>query len=340
MYFYPDWQAIKSKLYFAYCKYTLTCHAFVDPNYLPNRLYSVAHQLAPPTNNRSDLLPLHSAPTSSFLQLRNSFVPGFNSTARLGRHLTSQHTLDRPLSSIPGTLILLSSTSPHRAIMEDDDGADAMAAAMGFSSFGTQPSAKRRKFNSSSDSYVAGSSSSSGGDHGKGANALPLGTRPPPPAQRPSQPALPQQQQNANEISLDDDDDDDNFEPQYIDTSRPAAPAEAAPAPAPGDAAVQATIDSIVGSAGLPGSGELQVGGGHGGHHRGGPRGDSRHRGGQPWYQDYYDPTANMNPWEKLEKQNGLEPLGNDWLSWEESKARWEKLQSDTSPQETAAVAA
>ncbi|KAI4599124.1 hypothetical protein KJ359_002082 [Pestalotiopsis sp. 9143b] len=212
----------------------------------------------------------------------------------------------------------------------EDDGADAMAAAMGFSSFGTQPSAKRRKFNSTSDSFVAGSSSSSGGDHGKGANALPLGTRPP--AQRPSQP--PPQQQNANEISLDDDDDDP--EPQFIDTSRPSAPL-----PAPGDASVQATIDSIVGSTGAPDPGEHHVGGGQGGHggHRGGPRGDAR-RGGQPWYQDYYDPTANMNPWEKLEKQNGLEPLGNDWLSWEESKARWEKLQSDTSQQETAAVAA
>ncbi|KAK6208433.1 hypothetical protein LQW54_006778 [Pestalotiopsis sp. IQ-011] len=214
----------------------------------------------------------------------------------------------------------------------EDDSADAMAAAMGFSSFGTQPSAKRRKFNSSSDSFVTASSSSSGGDHGKGANALPLGTRPP--AQRPSQP--PPQQQNANEISLHDDDDDHDPEPQYIDTSRPSAPL-----PAPGDAAVQATIDSIVGSTGAPGLREHQVGGTQGGYggHRGGPRGDSR-RGGQPWYQDYYDPTANMNPWEKLEKQNGLEPLGNDWLSWEESKARWEKLQSDTSQQETAAVAA
>jgi hypothetical protein len=37
------------------------------------------------------------------------------------------------------------------------------------------------------------------------------------------------------------------------------------------------------------------------------------HRGGQRnenWYLDYYDPSFNENPWARLEKEKGLEPLG------------------------------
>ncbi|ETS79383.1 hypothetical protein PFICI_09236 [Pestalotiopsis fici W106-1] len=217
----------------------------------------------------------------------------------------------------------------------DDDNTDAMAAAMGFSSFGAQPSAKRRKFNSNTDSFIDAPSRNT--DHGNGANAMPLGIRsaksqpsaaaPPPP---------PQPKQNENEISLEDDEDDP--EPQYLDTSRPAA--SVGTAPTPGDAAIQATIDNIIGSTGAPGPEAHHVGG-HGDRH--GPRqagGDRRRGGGQPWWEDYYDPTANMNPWEKLEKQSGLEPLNNDWLSWEESKARWESLQTGTSHQEAASAAA
>ncbi|KAF7531044.1 hypothetical protein G7054_g9252 [Neopestalotiopsis clavispora] len=214
----------------------------------------------------------------------------------------------------------------------DDDNTDAMAAAMGFSSFG----AKRRKFNSNTDSFVGGPSSPV--DHGKGANAMPLGIRSAQPQRSQPPPSAPQSlpKHNDNEISLEDDDEDP--EPQYLDTSRPAASVETAPTP--GDAAIQATIDSIVGSTEASGPEAPQV---VGQGDRRGPRhagGDRRRGGGQPWWEDYYDPTANMNPWEKLEKQNGLEPLNNDWLSWEESKARWESLQAGTSQQETASVVA
>lgn len=31
------------------------------------------------------------------------------------------------------------------------------------------------------------------------------------------------------------------------------------------------------------------------------------------WYIDYYDPSSNANPWERLEKRKGLEPVGS-WL--------------------------
>jgi hypothetical protein len=43
--------------------------------------------------------------------------------------------------------------------------------------------------------------------------------------------------------------------------------------------------------------------------HRGGPRNDN-------WYLDHYDPSFNVNPWAKLEREKGLEPLGK----WPESQ--------------------
>jgi hypothetical protein len=47
-----------------------------------------------------------------------------------------------------------------------------------------------------------------------------------------------------------------------------------------------------------------------------------RGRGGGPrnerWYEDYYDPSFNYNPWEKIEKAKGLEPRG----AWLESPQR------------------
>jgi len=38
----------------------------------------------------------------------------------------------------------------------------------------------------------------------------------------------------------------------------------------------------------------------------------------EKWFIDYYDPTFNENPWERLEKQNGLEPL----CKWPEDVGR------------------
>ncbi|KAK6065890.1 hypothetical protein SCUP234_12342 [Seiridium cupressi] len=195
----------------------------------------------------------------------------------------------------------------------DDSDTEAMAAAMGFSSFGMQPSAKRRKFNAD-DAVVASSSDAQQSSYqphrGKGANATPLGARP-------------VAGQNRDEISLDDEEDDADPEPQYIDTSRPVAPCDG-PTPQD-DAAVPATVDDMVGTTAPP-SGHRHAGG-RGGHHGQRQHGD-RHRGDgrKPWWEDYYDPTTNMNPWEKLEKENGLKPLSNDWLTWEESKAAWEKV--------------
>ena len=45
--------------------------------------------------------------------------------------------------------------------------------------------------------------------------------------------------------------------------------------------------------------------------HRGGPNNEN-------WYLEYYDPSFNENPWERLEKEKGLDPLGS-----------WGKIQGD-----------
>ena len=145
--------------------------------------------------------------------------------------------------------------------MEDADAdAAAMAEAMGFSSFGNQASNKRRKFNPSTDAFVASMSpsdpTSDSGPHfadshitTTGSNMVPLGIR----------------KKNLNEIDLEDDEDeerlppgsrdnqesrrditdDDDPEPQYLDTSRPSAPIIADPVDR-----LQSTIDAIVGSSG------------------------------------------------------------------------------------------
>ncbi|KFY53556.1 hypothetical protein V496_07494 [Pseudogymnoascus sp. VKM F-4515 (FW-2607)] len=109
-----------------------------------------------------------------------------------------------------------------------DDEADAMAAAMGFSSFGTQGPPKKRKFNPKSDAFIEGQDLESvdkGGKKGQGSggNQIPLG--------RPRQFGVPSQAsagaaKNDEEIALDDDEgpqyvDEDDEGPRYLDTSRP-----------------------------------------------------------------------------------------------------------------------
>ncbi|KAI0517413.1 hypothetical protein F5B22DRAFT_124188 [Xylaria bambusicola] len=223
---------------------------------------------------------------------------------------------------------------------EDPDNATAMAAAMGFSSFGAQQPNKRRKFNPNTDAFVAPSSSvtstsnsalhfhqhNEGNGHTAttGSNTVPLGVR----------------KKNMDEIDLDDDDvveqlpstgqttqpataDDEDPEPQYIDTSRPSAPVIADPADP-----LQSKIDAIVGSSKeiytapqLPptyvASGGYSSQASHGGRQHNMNRDG---RSGPKWWEDYYDPTFIMNPWDELEKVHGLEPRGT-WISWEDAKA-------------------
>ncbi|KAI0407839.1 hypothetical protein F4802DRAFT_489252 [Xylaria palmicola] len=222
--------------------------------------------------------------------------------------------------------------------MDDaEDTAAAMAAVMGFSGFGAQKPNKRRKFNPSTDAFVASDSLSAstsalpsrryndGSIATTGSNNVPLGVR----------------KKNDDEIDLDGDadeerispedetarqttadNDDEDPEPQYLDTSRP-------PAPAAPDAAqdLQSKIDDIVGGSADPSTApQLSFPVVDGGHStRGGRGGRQRNanrdgRSGNKWWADYYDPSFIVNPWDKLEKAHGLEPRGT-WVSWDEAKA-------------------
>jgi len=119
---------------------------------------------------------------------------------------------------------------PEHVASEDE--AEAMAAAMGFSTFGTQGPSKKRKFNPKIDAFVEGQDLSSldkGGKHGQGSggNQIPLG--------KPRVFGVKKETEvlrNEEEILLGEDGDGDEDEgpryvddedegPQYLDTSRP-----------------------------------------------------------------------------------------------------------------------
>ncbi|CAM1509081.1 Fc.00g028200.m01.CDS01 [Cosmosporella sp. VM-42] len=167
----------------------------------------------------------------------------------------------------------------------DPDADDLMAQTMGFSSFGGQNRPqKKRRYNPRADAAQGDAPLE---DAGTGANTTALGA---------TRPAV-----NVDEIGLDDDDDDYN---------NPSASRDQRPQPTEASAS-----EAQVRPASLP--------------QRPGPRtvfatdatphqqiqhpGKSHQRSRQPWYDGYYDPMSNENPWERLEKAKGLEPKGS-WL--------------------------
>ncbi|KAJ4155160.1 hypothetical protein LMH87_000417 [Akanthomyces muscarius] len=176
----------------------------------------------------------------------------------------------------------------------DDDTAAAMAAAMGFSSFGAQnPQSKKRKYNPNNDAVV---SIDHDERHGTGANSAPVGERRAPPA-------------NADEIALDDEDDGANADD--------GAAAPGAVASAPEDAAADLPHGIGAGVAGLPQRPAPAQGGFAGNRH---PRGGAsrqasgdHHGTNKLWYVDYYDHFSNENPWAKLEEAAGLQPIST-WV--------------------------
>jgi hypothetical protein len=270
----------------------------------------------------------------------------------------------------------------------EDADANAMAAFMGFSAFGSQkPPMKKRKFNPTTDAFVEGQELAKldrGGKKGSGSggNNVPLGKIR----------VLGEKKGNEDEIRLDLDDEDDEG-PRYMDTSLPP-PIEAAlrggsgeeaeeeegprymdtslPAPAeletndvsPEEAAeMQARIDAILASIGSgpeptvdddatteistlpphpPGlpqrpaftathDTEFMQGASRGrafsdatstssrggrGRGRGGEGGRERGEYNEKWYEDYYDPTFNENPWARLEKEKGLPSVGTVRATW------------------------
>ncbi|KAK3683854.1 hypothetical protein B0T22DRAFT_443852 [Podospora appendiculata] len=195
---------------------------------------------------------------------------------------------------------------------DDDLDADAaaMAAAMGFNSFGAARPAKKRRFNNDATASAAAST---------GANSLPLHPRGTP-ASATATAAFSRQAQaaaakdNADEIDLGDDDDDDASQAggATIDPANaPARPRTSLVLPAPKQAASNgidlslpapprfASAPGLADSRQPPASARGSRGGGASGH--------------RVWYIDYYDPSSNENPWERLEQAQGLEPVGS-WL--------------------------
>ncbi|KAI6084388.1 hypothetical protein F4821DRAFT_243038 [Hypoxylon rubiginosum] len=202
--------------------------------------------------------------------------------------------------------------------MEDgDEVSAAMAQAMGFSSFGAQSNPnKRRKYNPHADAVIAGMPNAAMPESSTGSNSTPLGVR----------------IRNADEIDLEDEDDGldaPNGEvevpghledgsggggtssgPQFMDTSRPPT------VDLVDD--IQSKIDGIIGTTpqwpGVETSTTTSS-------KRGGRSNRERYQfnQGRNWWDDYYDPASNTNPWERLEQTKGLEPRGA-WLTWEEAK--------------------
>lgn len=173
---------------------------------------------------------------------------------------------------------------------------EAMAQAMGFSSFGQS---QKRKYNPHADAVISSDSKTAqraAKPSATGSNSTPLGV----PSSKPSQAAA-----NADEIDLDDEhgDEVDNGDDDDIASNTAAGVSESAATPA-----------ALVRPHGLPerpvsGTGFIGSSGGHQGSH--GHRDGSRH---DIWYEGYYDPKSNENPWRRLEGSKGLQSVGT-WLS-------------------------
>jgi hypothetical protein len=231
-----------------------------------------------------------------------------------------------------------------------EDEAEAMAKAMGFSSFGTQGPTKKRKFNPKTDAMVEGQDLASldrGGKKGQGSggNRIPLG--------KPRVLGV-APKSNQEEIELEEEDE----EPSYIDTSLPPPSSQdgseedegpayidtSLPPPNEDARAAQQRIDAILANNTIPPvppdskikmkPQAPEIGRGAGGFMNAlqdesrlsvssvsAPAMNSRSHidNRQPrqknefWYVGYYDPSFNENPWAKLEKANGLEPRGT-WI--------------------------
>lgn len=180
--------------------------------------------------------------------------------------------------------------------MDPEPGADAaaMAAAMGFSTFGAQDRPqKKRRYNPAVDAATFVEQNSRGPRAATtGSNSTPLGKH--------VGASKVEELGNGDEINLEDEDEgenqlesvkdaisqDDSTEVVSHTASVPGLPAR----PAPGT--------GFVGS--LP-------------HGSGGRENVSKPQSSKIWYEGYYDSTSNENPWERLEKIMGLGTKGS-WI--------------------------
>ncbi|KAK3344332.1 hypothetical protein B0T25DRAFT_323933 [Lasiosphaeria hispida] len=199
--------------------------------------------------------------------------------------------------------------SPQDQPSSDDDDAAAMAAMLGFSTFGMRDAdrpAKKRRFHAHADDAVVAGLPSSNPHHlprkppapvSSGANSLPLHPREAaPPSVGKAKAAL---GGDVDEINLGEEDNDDDDEEGGGVAVQPQDPQAMSPPVIPGP-----EFDSARGGRGGLGRG------GRGG----GGRGGFGHDTGRQWWTDYYDPSSNENPWERLEQTRGLEPVGT-WLA-------------------------
>ncbi|RDW68351.1 hypothetical protein BP5796_09008 [Coleophoma crateriformis] len=203
----------------------------------------------------------------------------------------------------------------------DDDGAAAMAAAMGFSSFGTQSHpAKKRKFNSATDAFVDGQDLASldkGGKKGQGSggNDIPLGK---------SRVLGVKIEATEGEIDLEEDEQEHEDEGRWLDTSEPA--------PAEMEAMRREQERESLANMNVAGAGHQlpqrpanpTVSSPHTQQQQQPPLPPPHQRGqkNQLWYVGYYDPSFNENPWARLEKEHRLDAVG----TWLERPARNEGL--------------
>ncbi|KAF9874480.1 hypothetical protein CkaCkLH20_08043 [Colletotrichum karsti] len=213
--------------------------------------------------------------------------------------------------------------------MDPSDLDPEMAAAMGFSSFGMQPSAKKRKYNNRTDAVASSSSAT-------GANQVALAPRAPPTTTSTSTTAP--EAANTDEIALDSDDNEADRDAQDDDGG--GASLYADPAVAPALAHAQSLIDELATRGGIAAGG-----GGENGvapqpvatapsglpqrpnaswgtemgaapktltprslyqrnmreRNRNPPPPRLQHPGDKHWYEGYYDPRSNEDPWEVLE---------------------------------------
>lgn len=189
---------------------------------------------------------------------------------------------------------------------DGDEEAAAMAAAMGFSSFGMQESnrpSKKRRFDDGVFDIAAS---------GTGANSLPLHPRESTKAQK----------TNTDEIDLDGDEDDaaqDGNPDEQLSQQPAMVPLHGLP-PKPIVTANEFEPPFVTPPPGLHGpwfqaGGRGGRGGGGGLNNRGLGRGGGGGRDGpnREWYLDYYDPSFNENPWERLEQTKDLPSVGS-WL--------------------------
>jgi hypothetical protein len=231
--------------------------------------------------------------------------------------------------------------------LEVDDGS--MAAAMGFASFGgaSRP-AKKRRF----DAVIAGQNPKPVAEHRTGANSVPVrasgassgaitGDRQTVAEDKDRQAINPSKaERDPNELVLDEEDgaddedgtkdgeraigdgrtapgtaaqaedEDDDPEPQYIDTSRPSTELSTRDDAQFGLPSQLVALEDTTPP--FAQRGNFHGGRGRGrGAYRGGLHGGSAP--GTPWWTDYLDPSFNQNPWERLERNLGLDARGS-WV--------------------------